>query len=635
MARCRPKSRQKAGSRVTHEVNNVNCINSRAIIEYVRRHQPERLSELITGLPSPIGSLPRLDEYLCDENNWVPSSLVVKLFNNARLITNNPEVAFNIGFESITHRDLGYTQRLFVTLFSSPQRLLKQVNRLNTKLNNTKIIELIYNKARMAKLRWHWREGVQSSHDVCSYNRGIYSAIPTLWGYAPATVTEDPCTFEGGPYCEVSINWGVGVGKLRNLFERVFSRTQHLKDALDQVEKDKLELKLKFDEVAAKKADLDQKVEILKALNVATRTLGSSQDTQRALEQTLRPMINVLGFDRAMIMEYQEAEQRLEYLYGIGGEFDDVNRLKGYSIPLTKEDNLVVRVFQKRRPVMIRDARAAGLNPANRILRDFKPRQFVVCPMCAEDRIIGILGADRQDRIRQLTQNDAEDLQIFANSIAMVLERARIEQIGLQNLKQSYEGAVRALVKAIEVNDTYTKGHSERVARLSVKIAGCLGYDASRLDDLRFGCILHDVGKIGHASYLELQKNGPLTDEEYQRIKEHPVRGEEILKANEFFKENHRAIVRNHHERWDGKGYPDGLAGEDIPLEAQIVAVADAYDAMTTDRPYKGKRSPEQAAAEIFRCAGTHFSPKAAKAFMQFYQEQIITGKFEIGSEKD
>jgi putative nucleotidyltransferase with HDIG domain len=619
---------------LTTEPNNVNCINSRAIIEYVRRHRPDQIDELLSSLPGPFAALPRLDDYLCNENNWVPSSLVVQLFENARRISGNAEVAFDIGFESITHRDLGYTQRLFVMLFSSPQRLLRQVNRLNAKLNNTKIIELISNKARTARLRWHWRDGVKSSHDVCSYNRGIYSAIPTLWGYTPATVSEDPCTFMGGPYCEVSINWGVGVGKIRGLFERVFSRSRHLKDALDQVEKDKLELKNQFEELKAKKADLDQKVEILKALNVATRNLVSSPDTRRALVETLRPMINVLGFDRAMIMEYRESPPRLEYLCGIGGSFDNLDQLQGYSISLTKDDNLVVRVFKRRRPIMVRDARAAGLNPANRILKDFQPRQFVVCPMFAEERIIGILGADRRDRARALTQGDAEDLQIFANSIAMVLERARIETKAIDDLKLSYEGAVRALVKAIEVNEPYTRGHSERVAKISEKIAGYLGYEASRLDDLRFGCILHDVGKINNASFLELRKNGPLTDDEYRLIKEHPVRGEEILKANEFFEEHHRIIVRNHHERWDGKGYPDALAGEQIPLEAQIVAVADAYDAMTTDRPYKGRRSPEQAAAEIMRCTGTHFSPRAAQAFMQFYQEQIITGKFENGGQK-
>jgi HD-GYP domain-containing protein (c-di-GMP phosphodiesterase class II) len=614
---------------LTNEPNNVNCINSRAIIEYVRRHRPDRIDELLSSLPGPIAALPRLDDYLCNENNWVPSSLVVQLFENARRITGNAEVAFAIGFESITHRDLGYAQRLFVMLFSSPQRLLNQVQNLNSKLNNTKIAELIYNQARTAKLRWHWREGVKSSQDVCSYNRGIYSAIPTLWGYAPATVTEDPCTFQGGPYCEITINWGIGVGKIRGLFERVLSGKRLYREALEEVERDKLELKNRFEELKAKKGDLDQKVEILKALNVATRTLVSYPDTHKALVETLRPMIGVLGFDRAMIMEYRESPQRLEYLYGIGGSFDNLDQLKGYSIPLTKDDNLVVRVFKRRRPIMIRDARAAGLNPANRILKDFQPRQFVVCPMFAEERIIGILGADRRDRARALTQGDAEDLQIFANSIAMVLERARIEAKAIDDLKQSYEGAVRALVKAIEVNDTYTRGHSERVAKISVKIAGYLGYDASRIDDLRFGCILHDVGKIGHASLIELSKEGPLTDDEYRKIKEHPVRGEEILKANEFFEEHHRIIVRNHHERWDGKGYPDGLAGERIPLEAQIVAVADAYDAMTSDRPYKGKKSPEQAAAEIMRCTGTHFSPRAAQAFMQFYQEQIITGKFE------
>jgi putative nucleotidyltransferase with HDIG domain len=612
---------------LTNEPNNVNCLNSRAIIEYLRRHYPEHLAELISGLPSSIGTMPRLEEYLCDENNWVPSSLVVKMFENAKRITGNPEVAFSIGFESITHRDLGYAQRLFLTLFASPQSLLRKNQRLHEKLNKTKKITVISEGPLRSVLRLDWFDGVRSSHDVCSYNRGIYSALPTLWGYAPALVEESPCRFEGGEYCKITINWGLGVGRIKGFLSRLLKHRKHprgesaklLEEARLLVEKDKEDLRQRSDE-------LQNKVEILKAINAATQILVSSPDIQQVLDKTLRPMITVLGFDRALIMSYSEQTQSLDYLYGVGGVFDDMDRIKDYRIPITKDDNLVIKVFKQREPVIIKDATAAGLNLANRILHDFQPGAFVVCPMFAEDRIIGMLGVDRLDRTRPPTQNDAEYLSIFANNIAAAI-----------NLKKSYEGAISALVKAIEVNDTYTRGHSERVSKISVEMASFMGYEKSKIDVVRFGCILHDVGKIGHASYLELHKDGPLTQEEYQHIKEHPVRGEEILKANAFFNNEIQAIVRNHHERWDGKGYPDGLAGEAIPLEAQIVAVADAYDAMTSDRPYRKGIPPQRAADEITRCSGTQFSPRAAEAFMQIYtlkRINKINGNLEISKEK-
>jgi putative nucleotidyltransferase with HDIG domain len=632
MAGRRPGAAPATRNRVTSEPNNVNCINSRAIIEYIRRHHSDLIPELLNGLPPLVGTQPRLEEYLCNENNWVPSSLLVTMFENARRITGNPEIAYSIGFESITHSDLGYAQRIFLTLFTSPRGVLRQYRRMNEKLNKTKKITLISDTPLKAVLRWDWYEGVKSSHDVCLYNRGIYSAVPTLWGYAPAQVMESPCRFEGGKYCEIAITWGFGVGRIRAFLEKMAKRRKHprevsaqvLEEALQLVEKDKDELKNRSDE-------LQHKVEILKAINTATQILVLSKDTEQVLERTLEPFIGVLGFDRALIMVEDEQRKFLRYRHARVGPNEDLELIKRYKIPLSRLENIMVKVYHEGRATMSQNPFSEGLNPQNPILREFHPGPSVVCPLNANGRTVGILGVTRWDTTNVLTEDDKEYVQIFANNIATVFERERLDQ----ELTASYEGTVRALVKAIEVNDTYTRGHSERVARLSVKIAGFLGYDAARLDDLRFGCILHDVGKIGHSSFLELNLNRPLTDEEYQKIKEHPVRGEEILKANEFFKENHRSIVRNHHERWDGKGYPDGLAGDKIPLEAQIVAVADAYDAMTSDRPYKGKKSPEEAAAEIMRCTGTHFSPTAAKAFMQFYQEQIITGKFEISIEKD
>ena len=184
-------------------------------------------------------------------------------------------------------------------------------------------------------------------------------------------------------------------------------------------------------------------------------------------------------------------------------------------------------------------------------------------------------------------------------------------------------------MKAIEVADTFTARHSDRVSIISIKVAKYLGYEESQLEDLRFGSILHDLGKISQRSILELQKAGPLTEEEYNRIKEHPARGVEILKVNAFFNNEIQSIVRNHHERWDGKGYPDGLAGEAIPLGAQIVAVANAYDVMTSDTPYRTRISSQKAAEEIFECSGTQFSPKVVEAFMQAYKAKEFNGNLD------
>ncbi|MCX7031361.1 MAG: HD domain-containing protein, partial [Spirochaetes bacterium] len=449
-------------------------------------------------------------------------------------------------------------------------------------------------------------------HDVCDYNRGIYSAVPTLWGYAPAKVEENPCTFRGGDHCEIWISWGFNAGKVIRLFERVFSGRKRLRDFIEQVEKDKEELK--------------ERNKILKDINDATQTLVSAKNTQEVLDQTLKPIIEVLGFDRALIMVEDEHRKVLKFRHGQVENAEELDRLRGYTIPLTRQENLMVRVYHTGRAEMSQDPIAMGLNPKNPIIRDFHPGPSIVCPLDANGRTIGILGVTRRDASREVKESDREYVQIFANNIATAFARERLDQ----NLRDSYEGGLRAIVKLIEVNDTYTRGHSSRVADYSVGIARYLGYSEQQIENLKFGCILHDVGKIGLVSYLELQKSGPLSKEEYEKIKTHPVRGEEVLKENKFFQDTHRYIVRNHHERWDGTGYPDHLAGKEIPPEAQIVAVADAFDAMISDRPYRKGLPKSHAANEIKKCSGSQFSPKATEAFVQFYEEQIITGKFEF-----
>lgn len=185
--------------------------------------------------------------------------------------------------------------------------------------------------------------------------------------------------------------------------------------------------------------------------------------------------------------------------------------------------------------------------------------------------------------------------------------------------QRAYDRTVRTLVAAVETKDVYTRGHSERVSAASVMIARVIGMREDRVTSLRYAGMLHDVGKLGVPTRV-LQKSGRLTEEEFAAIQLHPVRGLEMIREIEFLDEAFAGIM-HHHERLDGLGYPMGLQGHDIPEFARAIAVADAFDSMTTTRSYRGARSVQDALAELRRCAGTQFDPVMVEALVAAVEE--------------
>ncbi|MGH7621578.1 MAG: HD-GYP domain-containing protein, partial [Gemmatimonadaceae bacterium] len=204
------------------------------------------------------------------------------------------------------------------------------------------------------------------------------------------------------------------------------------------------------------------------------------------------------------------------------------------------------------------------------------------------------------------------------------LEKANKEILHMATeLRETYDGTLEALVSALDARDRETKGHSIRVARYMMEIAYHMGIQPSTDEwvDMQRGALLHDVGKIGVSDTI-LHKPGPLTDDEWVDMRRHPKIGHDMIKEISFLS-GAATIVMAHHERFDGKGYPKGLAQDEIPLGARIFVLADTFDAMTSDRPYRRALTAEASRDEIIRCSGTQFDPKCVQAFLLAFDKVV------------
>jgi response regulator RpfG family c-di-GMP phosphodiesterase len=255
----------------------------------------------------------------------------------------------------------------------------------------------------------------------------------------------------------------------------------------------------------------------------------------------------------------------------------------------------------------------AALDAANAGADAFLPKPFSPLQLLGlVERLAGGLGSYALTEA-PLDRSDNAQLLLYARDLRRIVELERAQR---RLVQEAYGATVGALAEALEAKDTGTRAHSQRVQHYALELTRAvepaLGDDIS----VEYGFVLHDVGKIGISDRI-LQKAGPLTHEERWVMEEHPILGYEMLRDVAFLSGEGLAVVRHHHERWDGAGYPDHLEGTDIPLAARIFAVADTLDAVTSDRPYRTARPWEDARREILAQSGRQFDPRVVDAFCQ------------------
>ncbi len=252
--------------------------------------------------------------------------------------------------------------------------------------------------------------------------------------------------------------------------------------------------------------------------------------------------------------------------------------------------------------------------------------QVLLTPIARNERRLGFVAAWRAGAARQVSNIDVTRISSIARSAAVVLENFRL----YDNQRQLFLGTVRALTRSIDAKDPYTCGHSERVAVLSRRIVLQLGGTGPQAERVYLCGLLHDIGKIGVPEFV-LRKPGRLTEEEFAKIKRHPVVGATILDGIHELGDVVPGVV-HHHERYDGRGYPHGLKGPEIPFYARVLTVADTFDAMTSARPYRKALSVQVAVDELHRHAGAQFDPAIVEAFLQLGPQAVFDELSQIHS---
>ena len=353
------------------------------------------------------------------------------------------------------------------------------------------------------------------------------------------------------------------------------------------------------------KSTVDIQQQIILDLYQFSNTLNTLQDLDEILEQTLSFIGNSLNCERISILLVEDGE--LSIRASIGVPDDIIQRIK---IPVGKK--ISGRVLKDRKPILVENIdKIPWLT--NKINAEFK--SFISTPMvCAEltsyDVPLGVINVTNKEGNAVFSEQDLKTLSFIANTASISIHN----QQNREKLEQSYLETISALIMTREARDTYTKGHSVRVMQYSEGIAKQLGLDESTLKIIRDAAILHDIGKIGIRDDI-LLKAGVLSPGELDEIQRHPEISGAIVKSISSLQEV-GMVVSQHHERYDGKGYPNKLKGEEIHVGARVMAVADAYDAMTSHRPYRESLDPEDVLSELRNGSGTQFDPSCVKALI-------------------
>jgi HD-GYP domain-containing protein (c-di-GMP phosphodiesterase class II) len=401
--------------------------------------------------------------------------------------------------------------------------------------------------------------------------------------------------------------------KLEEQLKEIENLNISLEERIEEIEHANYTITDMASDLEQKNMNLGQAVERLSTIYKIGLAINSTMDIDRLFNLIVRTTTTTLKANIGYIILYDSHNLCLNVTNLIGN-----GKLLApkTAIPM-KESSVSTWVIKNRQPILISD-----INQTPQFDRysdlGYERKSLICAPLMVKDEIIGTISVVNKIDDSQFDSDEMEMLSTIAAQAAIAIKNATL----YDEQQQTYLNTIQALVSAIEASDSYTKGHSERVTRYSVEIGSRLNLSADRLQVLERAAILHDIGKIGIDLSL-LHKEGILTPGDIKELQQHPTIGMHILEPIEFLLDV-RVCIGQHHERFDGMGYPNRIKKDDQLIEARILAVADSFDAMTSDRPYRKALSLDIAINELHENAGTQFDPEIVEIFTKILSEGLF-----------
>ena len=390
---------------------------------------------------------------------------------------------------------------------------------------------------------------------------------------------------------------------LSKTYNDLIKKTEELYSNNEELHNINVELEASYGQLGAAVAQLNEsdaqlrrKNIELQTLNRVSNTLNSTMDLSNMLIIVVNMVTDIseaLSCTIRLINDEEPYKLELKALRGVNTEMYDLGTID------IREDVIGLAVDKKTMHIIDLDKDGSRHSYFKTLNKDYNAKCIVFTPIIVKSKVIGVLSVT----LKQLPSDELIELiNSLSNSIAIAIDNAK----AYDTLKQSYLKTVQSLVSVVEAKDEYTESHSIRVAKYASFIASELNYPKNFIEDIWVAGVLHDVGKIGISDTI-LNKPGPLTKEEYDIVKQHPEIAFKIV-SQIGLGENILKAIKYHHERFDGKGYPAMIKGDEIPIMASIISVADAFDAITSSRPYRKSRNMSQGVDEIVRNKGTQFN---------------------------
>lgn len=359
--------------------------------------------------------------------------------------------------------------------------------------------------------------------------------------------------------------------------------------------------------------EIEKRIDEFRTLNEVGNLLISTLDQHVVRKRAMEAITKLMNAEVGSLLMVDEEKKELYFEVALGDKSDKVKEIR-----LKMGEGIAGWVAEHGEPLLIHDvANDPRFYKKADDKTKFVTRNMLCVPVKIKGKVIGVLQAINS-KTDCFTDDDMSLFAMFSNQVAIALDNARL----YEEIKETFIATAEALSEAIEKRDPYTGGHTKRVLTYSLAIAEYLNMSNEERETLKFSAVLHDIGKIGVDDNI-LRKQAPLTKEEADVMKKHPLYGYDILGHVKQLKDLMPGMFA-HHERPDGKGYPMGLKETDIPMTARIISVADTYDAMTTDRPYRKGLSPQTALDEIKKYSGTQFDRDVAEAFAKAFENGDI-----------